>query len=108
MLQANNQLRQRVNNYVLPLRIITTRVREGDFFTNYYEVNIEFCFNHIQIGMLSVANGKNAGVIALESDNSTAEEGLSSESGTSGSSCCANGSSPDDDSADDTLSLKLG
>ena len=61
-----------------------------------------------RIGMLSVANGKNAGVIALESDNSTAEEGLSSESGTSGSSCCANGSSPDDDSADDTLSLKLG
>ncbi|XP_062025881.1 MADS-box protein SVP-like isoform X3 [Rosa rugosa] len=66
--------------------------------------------NHLRqtMGMISNANGNKAGVLALESDISTAEEGLSSESATNASSCCATGSSPDVDSADDTLSLKLG
>ncbi|XP_050375789.1 MADS-box protein SVP-like [Argentina anserina] len=61
-----------------------------------------------RIGMFSVANGNIAGVIALESDTSTTEESLSSESGTNASNCCANSSSPDDDSGDETLCLKLG
>ncbi|XP_024174357.1 MADS-box protein SVP isoform X3 [Rosa chinensis] len=66
--------------------------------------------NHLRqtMGMISNTNGNKAGVLALESDISTAEEGLSSESATNASSDCATGSSLDVDSADDTLSLKLG
>ncbi|KAK9930284.1 hypothetical protein M0R45_027325 [Rubus argutus] len=59
------------------------------------------------IGMLSNPYGSRAAV-ALESDISTAEEGLSLESATNVSSCHASGSSTDDDSSSDTLSLKLG
>ncbi|XP_050371916.1 MADS-box protein SVP-like isoform X2 [Argentina anserina] len=61
-----------------------------------------------RMGMLSTANGNIAGVLAMESETSTSEEDLSSECDTIASSCCGNGSSPDDDSGEDTLSLKLG
>ncbi|KAK9933977.1 hypothetical protein M0R45_021145 [Rubus argutus] len=58
-----------------------------------------------EIGKLS--NGNGAGV-ALESDISTGDEDLSSESTTNASSCCSSDFSLDDDSAADSLSLKLG
>ncbi|KAK9930279.1 hypothetical protein M0R45_027320 [Rubus argutus] len=59
------------------------------------------------IGMLSNPYGSRAAV-ALESDISTVEEGLSSESATNVSSVYATGCSADDSSSSDTLSLKLG
>ncbi|KAL6188001.1 hypothetical protein ACLB2K_039396 [Fragaria x ananassa] len=56
------------------------------------------------VAMLSSGNG----VITFESDISPAEGGSVSESDTDASSCFSTGSSVDDDSGADTLSLKLG
>nr|AMG14025.1 SVP1 [Fragaria x ananassa] len=56
-----------------------------------------------EVAMLSNGNG-----VIFESDISLAEGGSVSESGTDASSCFSTGSSVDDDSGADTLSLKLG
>lgn len=60
-----------------------------------------------EIGMSSNENGNRDGV-SYESYVSTADEGLSSESTINASSCFSTDSSLVDDSAADTLSLKLG